>query len=89
MRGRKPTPTHLKAITGNPGKRPINHAEPRPDIIIPTARPNSVRQPGASGIASSAIEVASYGERRQREADHFCNPVIQDRCLARLPRPAS
>ena len=24
MRGRKPTPTRLKVITGNPGKRPLN-----------------------------------------------------------------
>lgn len=39
MRGRKPKPTHLKAITGNPGKRPLNHAEPRPDIVIPDCPP--------------------------------------------------
>lgn len=30
MRGRKPTPTHLKLLTGNPGKRAINKAEPMP-----------------------------------------------------------
>lgn len=35
MRGRKPKPTHLKAITGNPGKRPLNHHEPRPDPMTP------------------------------------------------------
>lgn len=28
MRGRKPKPTHLKLINGNPGKRPLNKAEP-------------------------------------------------------------
>jgi len=39
MRGRKPKPTHLKAITGNPGKRPLNQAEPRPDIVIPDCPP--------------------------------------------------
>lgn len=27
-RGRKPTPTHLKVVTGNPGRRPLNDAEP-------------------------------------------------------------
>ncbi len=27
-RGRKPTPTGLKLVTGNPGRRPINHGEP-------------------------------------------------------------
>jgi P27 family predicted phage terminase small subunit len=27
-RGRKPTPTHLKVVTGNPSRRPINEDEP-------------------------------------------------------------
>lgn len=35
MRGRKPTPTRLKALTGNPGKRPLNTAEPSPQPEIP------------------------------------------------------
>lgn len=30
MKGRKPKPTHLKAINGNPGKRPLNENEPKP-----------------------------------------------------------
>lgn len=30
MRGRKPKPTHLKLLEGNPGRRPLNHAEPVP-----------------------------------------------------------
>jgi P27 family predicted phage terminase small subunit len=30
VRGRKPVPTHLKELMGNPGKRPINQNEPRP-----------------------------------------------------------
>lgn len=29
--GRKPTPTAMKELAGNPGKRPINEAEPKPD----------------------------------------------------------
>jgi P27 family predicted phage terminase small subunit len=39
MRGRKPKPTHLKAITGNPGKRPLNRDEPRPEIAVPECPP--------------------------------------------------
>jgi P27 family predicted phage terminase small subunit len=31
VRGRKPTPTHLKELMGNPGKRPINRNEPKPE----------------------------------------------------------
>ena len=30
MQGRKPKPTHLKVIQGNPGKRPLNKKEPMP-----------------------------------------------------------
>ena len=32
MRGRKPKPTAIKAKTGNPGKRPLNGAEPQPSV---------------------------------------------------------
>jgi len=34
MRGRKPTPTALKLLRNNPGRRPLNTREPKP----PTAR---------------------------------------------------
>ncbi|MEX0406776.1 phage terminase small subunit P27 family [Aquibium sp. LZ166] len=36
MRGRKPVPTVLKLINGNPGKRPLNRNEPKPVTAIPT-----------------------------------------------------
>ncbi len=36
MRGRRPKPTHLKVITGNPGKRPLNTREPKPAVAMPT-----------------------------------------------------
>lgn len=35
MRGTKPTPTHLKIIEGNPGKRAIHGNEPEPVKEIP------------------------------------------------------
>ena len=46
MRGRKPKPTALKLIDGNPGKRPINTNEPKatggkptcPSHLSPTAK---------------------------------------------------
>ena len=31
MRGRKPIPTKLKVLQGNPGKRPLNESEPKPE----------------------------------------------------------
>jgi P27 family predicted phage terminase small subunit len=36
MRGRRPKPTALKLIDGNPGRRPLNLHEPKPDRAIPT-----------------------------------------------------
>ena len=37
MRGRKPKPTKLKLITGNPGRRPLNENEARPTAGPTTA----------------------------------------------------
>ncbi len=35
MRGRRPKPSRIKVLTGNPGKRPFNPTEPRPEPVIP------------------------------------------------------
>ena len=35
MKGRKPKPTELKLIEGNPGKRPLPENEPKPEPIAP------------------------------------------------------
>ena len=35
MRGRRPKPTRLKVPTGNPGKRPMNKHEPKPEPVVP------------------------------------------------------
>ena len=40
MKGRKPIPTHLKLLSGNPGKRAINHAEPKPESKAPPQPPD-------------------------------------------------
>jgi P27 family predicted phage terminase small subunit len=39
MRGRRPKPTRMKALTGNPGKRPLNVHEPRPEPAAPDCPP--------------------------------------------------
>jgi len=36
MRGRKPKPTGLKMLLGNPGKRPLNPNDPKLTPEIPT-----------------------------------------------------
>lgn len=35
MKGRKPKPTKLKLVTGNPGKRKLNDSEPVSELIKP------------------------------------------------------
>lgn len=35
MRGRPPLPTAVKEANGNPGKRALNHDEPKPQVAIP------------------------------------------------------
>lgn len=40
MRGRKPKPTRLKILTGNPGKRAINRNEPQPRGATPRCPPH-------------------------------------------------
>lgn len=39
MRGRRPKPTRLKVLTGNPGRRPLNEDEPQPEVVIPECPP--------------------------------------------------
>ena len=40
MRGRKPKPTAVKLMDGNPGKRRINGAEPKPPGSLPDCPPH-------------------------------------------------
>jgi P27 family predicted phage terminase small subunit len=46
MRGRKPIPTHLKLVRGNPGKRAIR-SEPQPQQPQQVLEPPSFLMPGA------------------------------------------
>ena len=39
MRGRRPIPTSLKVMNGNPGKRPLNENEPQPKTERPSCPP--------------------------------------------------
>ena len=40
MRGRKPKPTAIRRLDGNPGKRPFNATEPIPPDSMPTCPPH-------------------------------------------------
>lgn len=39
MKGRLPTPTAIKRLRGNPGRRPIDDAEPHPELFEHFPRP--------------------------------------------------
>jgi P27 family predicted phage terminase small subunit len=39
MRGRRPKPTRMKILTGNPGKRRLNENEPKPEPSVPDCPP--------------------------------------------------
>ena len=56
MRGRKPVPSHLKRLRGNPGKRPPNDQEPVPEGDLhaaPTWMSDSQREGWAYAITNS------------------------------------
>lgn len=60
MRGRKPKPTHLKLLEGNPGRRPLNGAEPRPASGTPTC-PAHLTPTGKAEWKRLAVELQAIG----------------------------
>jgi P27 family predicted phage terminase small subunit len=54
MRGRRPTPSRIKALTGNPGKRPLNAHELRPEPALPECPPELSPAGGREGERLSA-----------------------------------
>ena len=40
MPGRRPKSSYEKAILGNPGRRPLNHDEPNPQVGVPRKPPH-------------------------------------------------
>lgn len=87
-RGRKPKPTALKKLEGNPGKRPLNELEPMPKVTVlrcpnwlqPEARKEWRRLAPVlidAGIltAADAVTFAGYCQSyaRWREAEESIN----------------
>ena len=63
MRGRRPKPTALKELEGNPGKRPLNKHEPKPEGDL-YAAPEWMTEAQREGWAY-AITNAPYGLLKQ------------------------
>lgn len=49
--GRKPKPSALKRLEGNPGKRPLNELEPIPPVIGLTCPKHLLRKRKRNGSA--------------------------------------
>lgn len=75
MRGRKPVPTVLKLLRGNPGKRAINPDEPLPNPL-PTQCPEELDDPVAQEewrrTIVPAIEIGQITAQERTEAIAHC-----------------
>jgi len=69
MRGRKPKPTHLKLLAGNPGRRPLNTREPKPKPGLPPCPPNVKGEARAAWRRiSRMLREVGVGTQLDREA---------------------
>ncbi len=74
MRGRKPKPTWLKLVAGNPGRRPLNNSEPLPEGAL--VDPPDWLTPSQKDIWQAAIENAPPGLLRRIDESVFLVWVI-------------
>jgi phage terminase small subunit len=60
MRGRKPLPSNVVRLRGNPGKRRLNDAEPRPAPRVPPC-PACLGDEGQEGVAAPGQGAGELG----------------------------
>jgi P27 family predicted phage terminase small subunit len=75
MRGRKPTPTNLKLVRGNPGKRKIERACPEPEPLF-APPPDWLPEAAAERWRQLMPELARWGLFTRLDADAlaiYCN----------------
>jgi len=75
-RGRKPKPTAIKKLAGNPGKRPLNASEPQPPV--PDSTPYAPRFLNADGkkewrrIVGILMDLGLYTEVDRAALAMYC-----------------
>ena len=84
IRGRKPTPTAIKELEGNPGKRKLNENEPKPKKKAPWRRLS--KQMEQIGILTE-VDMASFAGycqayARWKEAEEF---ITQHGTIVKTP----
>jgi P27 family predicted phage terminase small subunit len=60
MKGRKPKPTEIKKLEGNPGKRAINKKEPKPKVEMPDC-PNHLQGAAKTEWTRLVKELSALG----------------------------
>lgn len=89
MRGRKPTPTPLKLLRGNPGRRQLNENEPKPEATLPAvpaslvteAQTKCTQSPACGRCArcrSAWTATEAIAEWNRRALDLFTLGVLTD-----------
>ena len=64
---RRPVPTQLKIVTGNPGKRAINKKEPKPARVIPPC-PEHLAGSGKEAWAKLSVMLDGMGVMTEADA---------------------
>jgi P27 family predicted phage terminase small subunit len=69
MRGRKPTPTALRLLRGNPRKHPVNTAEPTPSRLADVAAPTWLDPAAQAEWSRLAPMLGRLGVLTETDAD--------------------
>lgn len=69
LAGRPPTPTALKELHGNPGKRPLNEDEPRPGVYLPDKPPYELTETAQEIFSNKARELFACGILTQLDVE--------------------
>lgn len=72
MRGRKPVPTAMKVIRGNPGRRPLNAHEPQPQAPVDLTPPAWLQEDAKIEWADKAPMLQRLGLLTEADLDAFC-----------------
>lgn len=71
IRGRKPKPTALKVLEGNPGHRPLNKREPMPKGRLPRC-PDWLEEDAKKEWKRLGKILAEMGDADESRYDGFC-----------------
>jgi len=80
MRGRRPKPTNLKLLDGNPGHKPLPRNEPKPPFGVPVKPQTVIVDPLASAEWERLVKLTSA--KAVRVLTVADGPMLEGTCLA-------